>query len=154
VLLVALLLVLVTPPVSLGFSTPPQRFDVFLTLVTVALLLSFFAEKGRRLAAIAFGVPIGVLSLGGPLFGGQPRNTVVLIGHGLAVVFYFWAAVLIVASIFRSRALSPDSIFGAIGGYLLLGMAWGVLYSMLDGVRPESFEIGDRLARQVHAGDS
>ena len=41
VLLVALLLVLVVQPVSFGFSAPPQLFDAFLMLVTVALLLSF-----------------------------------------------------------------------------------------------------------------
>jgi hypothetical protein len=90
VLLGTLLLVLVVQPISFGFSTPPQLFDAFLMLVTVALLLSFCPDKNRRLAAIAFGISTGLLSLGGHLFGAN--NTVVLIGHCLAVVFYFWAA--------------------------------------------------------------
>jgi hypothetical protein len=47
-----------------------------------------------------------------------------------------------------------DSVFGSICGYLLLGMAWGVLYSMLDTVWPGSFEVERRLAEQVHANDS
>jgi hypothetical protein len=50
--------------------------------------------------------------------------------------------------------LSPDSVYGAICGYLLLGMAWGVLYSMLDTGRPGSFQIGDRLAEQAQAEHS
>jgi hypothetical protein len=132
VLLGALLLALVVQPVSFGFSTPPQVFDAFLMLVTAALLLSFCPERKRRLAAIAFGVPTGLLSLGGHLLAGRPTNTVVLVGHCVAVVFFFWAALLIVASLFRRQALSLDSVFGAVCGYLLLGMAWGVLYSMLD----------------------
>jgi|SRR5579871_4676684 len=154
VLLGALLLVLVVQPVSLGFSTPPQLFDAFLVLVSVALLLSFCTDKNRRLAAFAFGAPICLLSLGGYLLAGPPRNAAVLIGHFLAVLFFFWAAALIVASLFRRRALSLDSVFGAICGYLLLGMAWGVLYSMLDTVWSESFEVGSRLAGQVQAEHS
>lgn len=152
VLLATLLLVLVVQPLSFGFSTPPQLFDAFLMLVTVALLLSFCPDKNKRRVAIAFGILTGLLLLGGHLV--AAHHTVVRIGHSVAVVFYFWAAMLIVASLFRSRALSLDSIFGAIGGYLLLGMAWGVLYALLDTVWPGSFDIGKRLAEQLHGDDS
>ena len=152
ILLGTLLLVLVVQPVTFGFSTPPQLFDAFLVLVTFALLLSFCPDKNKRLLAVAFGIPTGLLSLGGHLI--AAHNTVVLIGHCLAVVFYFWAAALIVASLFRRQALSLDSIFGAICGYLLVGMAWAVLYSTLDTVWPGSFEVANRLAEQVQADDS
>jgi hypothetical protein len=154
VLLGTLLLVLVVQPVSLGFSTPPPLFDALLMLVTIALLFSFCDEKNRRLAAIAFGIPTGLILLGGHLLAEQPSDTVVLIGHCLAVFFFLWAAVLIVASIFRRRALSLDSVFGAICGYLLLGMAWAVLYSMLDTVWPGSFAVTERLTEQVQAEHS
>jgi hypothetical protein len=153
-LLGTLLLVLVVQPVSLGFSAPPQLSDAFLMLVTVALLLSFCAEKNRRLVAIVFCVPTGLLLLGSHLLPDQPRNALALIGHLLAVAFYSWAVVLIIASIFRRRELSLDSIFGSICGYLLLGMTWGVLYSMLDSVWPDSFAIGSRLAEEVQADHS
>jgi hypothetical protein len=154
VLLLTLLLVLVVEPISFGFSTPPLLFDAFLLLVTVALLLSFCPDKKTRLAAIVFAIPAGLLSLGGHLVATQPINPIVLVGHCLAVVFYFWAAVLIIASLFRGQALSLDSVFGAISGYLLMGMAWGVLYSLLDLVWPESFEVGNRLAAQVQTDHS
>jgi hypothetical protein len=154
VLLVTLLLVLVVQPISFGFSTPPLLFDVFLMLATVALLLSFCADRRKRLVAIAFGVPTGVLSLGGHLLAEQPSHTAILLGHCVAVVFFFWAAGLIVASLFRRQALSLDSVFGAICGYLLLGMAWGVLYSLLDTEWPGSFAVASRLEEQVQAEHS
>src|SRR5262249_19613619 len=83
VLLGTLLLVLVVQPISFGFSTPPQLFDALLVLVTVALLLSFCPDKDKRLAAVAFGLPIGLLSLGGHLFVAGAHQAVVLIGHCL-----------------------------------------------------------------------
>jgi hypothetical protein len=45
-------------------------------------------------------------------------------------------------------------VVGAVCGYLLLGMAWGVLYAMLDTAWPGSFEVGSRLAEQVRADQS
>jgi voltage-gated potassium channel len=154
VLLGTLVLVLVVQPVSLGFSTSPSLFDAFLVLVTIALLLSFAPYKNWRIVAIVLCVPACLLSLGGHLLADQTKGPAVLIGHGSAVLFYFWGAVLIVASLFRRQPLSLDSIFGAICGYLLLGIAWGVLYSMLDSVWPGSFAVGDRLAEQARADDS
>jgi hypothetical protein len=154
ILLATLLLVLVVQPISFGFSAPPQLFDAFLMLVTLALLLSFCPDKNKRLVAVALSIPAGFLSLGGYLLEGQFHDRIVLVGHFMVAVFYAWAAVLIVSSLFRGQALSSDSIFGTVCGYLLLGMAWGVLYSMLDTVWPGSFEIGERLAEQVPAGHS
>jgi hypothetical protein len=154
VLLGTLLLVLVVQPVSLGLSGPPQLFDALLVLVTIALLLSFAPDKNRLLFALVVAIPAGLLSLGGHLLMDETRDTVVLLGHCLAVIFYFWAAAMIVASLFRRQDLSLDSVFGTVCGYLLLGMAWGVLYSMLDAMWPGSFEIGPRLANQMQEGHS
>jgi len=154
ILLGTLLLVLVVQPISFGLSTPPLLFDAFLMLVTAALFLSFCPDRKRRLFALAFGIPTGALSLGGHLLTAEASDAVILVGHSLAVVFYFWAAVLIIASLFRRQAMSLDSVFGAICGYLLIGMAWGMLYSMLETVRPGSFQMGSQLAAEVGAGQS
>jgi hypothetical protein len=151
ILLCTLLLVLVVQPILFGFSGPPLLFDAFLVIATIALLLSFCPDSSKRLFAIGFGIPTGLLSLGGHLFSHQPENAIVRIGHCLAMVFFSWAALMIIVSLVRSKELSLDSVFGAISGYLLLGMAWGVLYSMLDAVWPGSFAVADRLGQQVQA---
>ncbi len=154
VLLGTLLLVLVVQPISSGLWAPPLLFDVFLIVATIALLLAFGQDRRKRFFAIALGIPTVLLSGGGHFLATEQDNAAILTGHGLGVVFYFWAAVIIVASLVRTPNLSLDSVFGAICGYLLLGMAWGVLYSMLDTIWPGSFAMGDRLREQVRTEDS
>jgi hypothetical protein len=61
------------------------------------------------------------------------------LGHLCEVAFLFGSAGLIVNSLFNSDALSADSIFGAVCGYLFLGLGWAVLYLMIEGARPHSF---------------
>jgi hypothetical protein len=152
VLLATLLLLLVVQPISFGFATGPVWFDALLLLVTVALLLSFCADRRHRFIAVAFAIPIAMFSVGGHLLETEAESRIALAAHGVAVVFCFWAGGLIVASLFRSKTLSLDSIFGAICGYLLLGMAWGLLYSMIAAGWPTSFDVGSRLTEQVRPG--
>jgi hypothetical protein len=47
--------------------------------------------------------------------------------------------------LFSNPALTFDSILGAVCGYLFLGLGWAVLYSMIEGHRPGSFEISPKL---------
>jgi hypothetical protein len=144
----------VAQPISFGTATPVRLFDLLLVIVTGALLLSFCPDRKKRLFAVILGIPASLVALGGHLLSGQASTTVVLIGHCLVVAFYFWAAVLIVASLFRQHDLTLDSIFGTICGYLLLGMAWAVLYAMLDTLWPASFAMSNHLADQAQAADA
>ena len=66
-------------------------------------------------------------------------------GHLCEVLFLSGASVLIVKSLFSAPTLKFDSILGAVCGYLFLGLAWAVLYSMIEGFRPGSFEISPKL---------
>jgi hypothetical protein len=54
-----------------------------------------------------------------------------------------------VKSLFSARTLTFDSILGAVCGYLFLGLGWAVLYSMIEGFRPGSFEISPKLVTGV-----
>ena len=62
----------------------------------------------------------------------------------LESLFFAVMAVLIVNSVFRKHLASVHSIFGAISAYLLLGLAWAVLYWGLGNIGEQSL-LGDTL---------
>ena len=66
-------------------------------------------------------------------------------GHVCAVLFLLGASALIVKSLFSARTLTFDSILGAVCGYLFLGLAWAVLYALIEEFRPGSFAISPKL---------
>jgi hypothetical protein len=45
----------------------------------------------------------------------------------------------------RALTLTFDSILGAVCGYLFLGLGWAVLYALVEGFQPGSFEISPKL---------
>ena len=75
-------------------------------------------------------------------------------GHAIGALFFVVLAGKIVQSTFESQELSWDTVFGAICGYLLLGVAWGLTYAMIHAVNPESFQLGNAILPQMEQGDS
>ena len=91
--------------------------------------------------ALLLGIPTIAICLGGLAFSGTARVSVLFVGHLCGVFFLFGSAGLIVKSLFNSRSLTFDSIYGAVCGYLFLGHAWAMSYTLIEGVRPGSFHI-------------
>jgi hypothetical protein len=145
VLLVILAVVLAGPPILLGFGLSPGWFDGLMLVLVLAAILSLCLERQQRIFALMVGIPSIVFSAGGHALSGTVSAWVLFIGHLCEVLFLFGAAALIVKSLFSSRSLTFDSIFGAVCGYLFLGLGWAVCHSMIENLRPGSFEVSPSL---------
>jgi hypothetical protein len=56
----------------------------------------------------------------------------------LESLFFFAMAIVIIVSVIRKHLATVHSIYGAISAYLLLGLAWAVLYWGLNHVSEEA----------------
>jgi hypothetical protein len=145
ILLVILVVLLAGPPILVGFGLSAGWFDGLMSLLMLSAILSLCFERRQRLFALLFGIPTILLSLGGHALSGTASLSVLFIGHLCGVLFLFGSAVVIVKLLFNSRSLTFDSIFGAVCGYLFLGLAWAMCYSMIETFQPGSFNIGPAL---------
>jgi hypothetical protein len=145
VLLAFLVALLALPPILLGFGLSPGWFDGLLSILVLAGILSLCFEPQQRVFALLLGVPSVLFSAGGYALTGQTSKWALFVGHLCQVLFFLGAAVLIVRSMFGSRALTFDSIAGTICGYLFLGLGWAVTYSMIESFQPGSFEAAPSL---------
>ena len=152
ILLGMLLVLLVVQPILVGFSGSPVWFDALSLPVTVALLFSFSLDRRWRTAAYALGITSAVLSLGGHLIAAPEAGVVLLVGHFLGSVLLLLGMAVIIQAILVSPKLTLDSVFGAICGYLLLGMAWALLCSVIDSLWPGSFAVSNELAEYAEHG--
>jgi voltage-gated potassium channel len=146
VLLSILLVLLAGPPILIGIGLGAVWFDGLMSVLMLAAIVSLCFEPQQRLFALLLGIPSILFSLGGHLLPGTIAAWPLFLGHLCEVLFLLGSAVLIVKSLFGSRAISFDSILGAICGYLFLGLGWAVIYSMIEYLRPGSFEIDQSLA--------
>src|SRR5262249_47876556 len=141
-LLLALGLLLVVDPVLRGIPGTRPLGDALLTLVFLASFPVVFTRSRLRLPALALGVvtrarALGVVRVAGVGTGsappGLPRPPLVLGFHLAAALFGALTVGTILRDIFRAEGVSADGIYGALCGYLLVGVVFGHLYCVVEG---------------------
>ncbi len=149
-LLLATLLLAVAQPLLSGLFEDESSFDVFFSLLIGAVLLLVFEEREHRRIAIWLGLAalLGIWASRG--CGGFAGRVLLVGAHLLAVGFFAFALYGILRAIFGKR-VSGDAIFGAICGYLLLGIIWSLLYSAAETASPGSFRLPETKSSQAAA---
>jgi hypothetical protein len=151
--LIALGLLFVGYPALRGGFGGRVLYDVLLVVVLVTSLLIVFTKARHRLVGLLLAAPTLAGIVTGYAFPGLPRGPVVVAMHGFAALFFGFTVAVVLRTIYRERRVSQDSIYGAICGYLLIGVAFGHVYSLVEQVAPGSFRASDDLAAELRDPD-
>lgn len=138
--LAAALLLVVAQPLTSGFIADDRSFDIFFSLLIVAMLLRVFDEREHRRIALTMGVTAFLGLWLGHAVGGSAGRILVVAAHLVAASFFAFSLYGILRAIFVSR-VSGDALFGAACGYLLLGIIWSLLYYAVETAAPGSFSL-------------
>ncbi|MEM7136094.1 MAG: potassium channel family protein [Myxococcota bacterium] len=134
-LLLGVLILLIIASPELPDAGSGIVFELFFDLVLLAGVRSVGPSKHR----IPF-LLLTVLTLG-LRWGEQLTGTGVLdvSALGLTVVWLVYAIWIVVGHLFRRREVTLNTIFGAIVAYLLIAMAFAMVFTILEVRHPGSF---------------
>ena len=135
VLLIALVLLIAVYPLLRGVYAERLLLDVLVTFVFMAALFAVFTKSSLRAAALVLGIPtlLGVWT--GYMLPGAALPSVAAGLHVLAAVFLGFCVATVLRTAYNEAAVSADSVYGAFCGYLLIGLAFGHLYCILELLR-------------------
>lgn len=68
-----------------------------------------------------------------------PGKQLTIAENALDILFLIFVIFAILGNVFRSREITTESLAGAICAYLLIGLLWADVFSILETVRPGSF---------------
>lgn len=68
-------------------------------------------------------------------------KSLLLLGLYLEIIFFIITAFAIIRHVLGYKRVTADKIYGAICGYLILGMIWTLIYITIEIVNPESFRL-------------
>ena len=150
-LLISLVFILLIVPVieQRPFATGLLRLGLTAVLVSAAI-----ATK-RRKAILVLGLCVAFVAAPvswATMFVEQPA--LFLFSCVLEGVFFATMAVLILITVVRRHLATVHSIFGAISAYLLLGLAWAVVYWGIDHVDSSALQLSSRRASAVVIGET
>jgi hypothetical protein len=121
--------------------------------VLIVLGVAFAKDKAWSVTAWALALSVAVLLMGGRLLDDSIRGASTTAGLSIGALFFLGVTGRIVHSILTARSISLDSVFGAICGYLLLGVAFGMTHAMIHTFNPEAFLMNDAIQRQTQQPD-
>ena len=154
VLLLTLVLLLVIQPMVRGFSSRSPVFDVLYSLVLVAAILSLCEGRWPRVLAFTLGIPALASKWLAHLLATTGDDYLALSDHLFQILFLAFVAAMILRAVLTQGSISADSIFGAICAYLILGLAWGSLYAVLEVSKPGSFQASGEIAEALKAEET
>lgn len=144
VLLACLLSLFVVYPLAKEYL-PAFRLllDLFLGLAMAAAAYAFVSQRRLfllLLVSLALGMALTALSIKVGSLGLRVGGAALLVFFLLVTVYalqrYLW----------QMRQISADGIAAALNGYLMLGLAWGLIFMCIEIVLPGSFRLPDGLA--------
>ena len=110
------------------------------TLVLVGGALVVGRARRDLVVVLALALPWLYLTWLHPVWSGSTLDEVT--GVLLAAAILYIAAVLLIGIVTAER-VTHDVISGAVAVYLLIGVAWAVIYVIIEGLNPGSFAVGD-----------
>ena len=154
ILLVTLILLLVVQPMACGFSSRSPVLSVLSSLVLVAAMLALCQGRWPTRLALILGVPALLGRWLAFMLSSSDIDVLSLTDHCVEILFLGFVVVMILRAVLTQGSISLDSIFGAVCAYLLLGMAWGSGYSMIEVLNPGSFQASGQLADAVKSDET
>jgi hypothetical protein len=143
-LLIALLLMIVVYPILRGPGEPRLPSDILITGLFAAGGSVLFADRRLRIPGLALAVPAVVGVWVGFRLSEAPGPAAAVAFHLSAAAFEALLIAAVLRAVYREETVSADAISGALCGYLLVGVAFGHAYCLIDAVVPGSFRgLGD-----------
>jgi voltage-gated potassium channel len=104
----------------------------------VVLLGGLSVVGGRRVTTVALFVPALLAQVASGYSGSA---TVLAVAIALRLLFLGHVCILLIRHVLREPRVTFDTIAGAACAYMILGLAWGDLYWLVDFWHPGAFEI-------------
>lgn len=135
-LLVAELLFILVYPFFIDFHAHEELFRLLAVMVFCAALYAVLGKGRVTRIAFALGLPAIVIHL----FTAAGRVPFLLVvSLTMSLVFLIFITSVFVWSIVSDPTVTTDTLAGAIAAYLLIGITFGMLYSLVERLLPGSF---------------
>ncbi|MBI1349145.1 hypothetical protein GC163_22985 [bacterium] len=141
ILLVLLVQLLVGTSLATDIGLPVWWLDGSISLFLLLAIFSLCFEPYQRLFALSLGIPSILIVIGGNAISGPWTQGLMLLGRACQMLFLFGSSFLIVKSLFQPHKFTFDSVFGAICGYIFLGMGWTFIFLLIEVFQPGSIVV-------------
>jgi len=135
-LLISLVILFVLHPFVPGEVIGIKVVDIFFTII---LLSGIYAVSDRK-SLLYFALFFAVTAFGTGILIYLIKTPVILLIRYISYSLFFFIVILAVLShLLRAEKVTVDIIYGSICVYLLIGVMWAMIFSVIEIIQPGSF---------------
>jgi len=134
-LLIALVVLIVVYPLIQGMLV----LNVMLTAVLFTAVHAVSEQKRQWVVALLLGIPWFIALWLDQL--GLDDVAVAVLAPALGALFLGYVTQVLLRHVIQADRVDAEMIYGAIAGYLLLGVIWAMLYTVTETLQPGSFTL-------------
>jgi len=136
-IILAIMLVLLVDPFIRPYGLAGHLFStVFVAMIPLSSALAVIEVRKKAIIILLIAAPFVILD---GLNYYITSHLVMVIAIGFATFLYFYIVLLLVKNLLSIRVVTADMIYCAISIYLLIGMMWAGIYTVVEGIWPDSF---------------
>ncbi len=143
ILFYSLLLTLVAVPILNIFHSGGILLDSMLGANLIAAVMPANAGRSRSILLIA----MLMVWFARPLALWLNHRTLSVITFGIWTLIGLFAAAIALLYAFRARTVDAEHVYAALSAYLLAGLYFGLLYWVLEQLRPDMFTMSGDFSR-------
>ncbi len=138
-LLIAFLFLLVAAPALATVFDLRLLFDLFMTLIFAVSIYTVSVKRWHYvISTVFFAVTVPAIWIE-YIF---PGRAAYVVSQSMGVLFFLFVGLRTTVNLIRAKKITANTIFAAIVVYLIAGVLWSGIYSMLEMVHPDSFNLG------------
>ena len=112
--------------------------NLFLSAILIFSVYAFSRKRRSLVIALVLAVPTLLINWGKLFF---PQLISPQIETIFPILFFGYILSIIFIGIFKAKRVTTNLIFGSICIYLLIGLEWSFIYSLLEILNPGSFQV-------------
>ncbi len=135
-LLLCLVSILVIAPFFYRVPAAPVIIRIFFTGILIFSVYTFSKKKNALIISSILVIP----ALGSNWVSQfSPTPTLLIIKECSNILFFGYVILIILIKIFRSKEITANLIYGSVCIYMLIGLEWAFIFSLLENIQPGSF---------------
>jgi len=135
-LLASLILLLVVYPYVVAGPNGPVALTVLSSIILITGVYAVSYRRRQVVIAVLLAVPAFLLAWLYLVTGTPALNSA---GSIFTLLFYAFTALIVLSRVLTTKAITTDTVYGAVSVYLLMGLTWATAYSLVETIHPGSF---------------
>jgi hypothetical protein len=136
-LLLCLISILAIAPFFIGVPAAPVIIKLFFTGILIFSVYTFSKKKNDLIISSILVIPAVGFNWVSQF---SPTPTLLIITDCSNILFYSYVIFVILLKIFRSKEITANLIYGTVCIYMLIGLEWAYIFSLLENLQPGSFD--------------